>query len=57
MLQVLVTISQKFYCKKRLGYAKVLKKMDTDVQDIANNGYLDARLKKEREMNKIAPAL
>ena len=43
MLQVLVTISQKFYCKKEAwGYAKVihkkrkkeLKKMDTKVSEI-----------------------
>ena len=40
---------QKLFIKEK---KKVLKKW-TSVQDIENNGYLDARLKK-REMNKIA---
>jgi hypothetical protein len=53
-----------------MGYAKVIHKKDrkrkkrkklrkkyTSVRDIENNGYLDACLKKKREMNKIAPAL
>ena len=35
---------------------KVLKKW-TSVWGIENNGYLDARLKKEKKMNKIAPVL
>jgi hypothetical protein len=34
-----------------------LRKKWTSVQDIENNGYLDAHLKKEEEMNKIAHAL
>ena len=58
MLQVLVTISQKYYCRKEAwGYAKVIHKKEekrekkkwTSVRDIKNNGYLDARLKKEKE--------
>ena len=66
MLQVLVAISQKFYCRKETwGYAKVIHKKEkvwkmkkekkkwTSVRDIENNGYFDARLKK-KEMNKIA---
>ena len=64
MLQVFITISQKFCCRKEAwGYAKfihkkrekkkVLKKW-ISVRDIENNGYLDACLKKEeRKMNKI----
>ena len=56
MLQVLVNVSfEKFQLqKKRHGYAKVIHKKDkvlkkwTSVRDIENNGYLDARLKKER---------
>ena len=61
MLQVLVTISQKFCCRKETwGYAKVIHKKEKEkkkrvekkdghksVRDIENNGYLDARLKKE----------
>ena len=57
MLQVLVAISQSFVCRKEAcGYAKVIhknkkkkKKKWTSVQDIENNGYSDARLKKERK--------
>ena len=57
MLQVLVTISQKFCCRKEAwGYAKVIyekkdrkkrfeKKMDK-CPNYQNNGYLDAHLKK-----------
>ena len=62
MLQILVAISQKFCCSQKKHEAmqklfmkirkKVLKKW-TSVQDIENNGYSDARLKKEK-MNKIA---
>ena len=45
-----------------MGYAKVIHKRKkekvlkkwTSVRDIENNGYSDARLKKERQMNKIA---
>ena len=59
MLQVLVTISQKFCCRKQTwAYAKVmhekkkrkkeLRKKWTSVRDIENNGYSDARLKKKR---------
>ena len=59
MLQVLVTISQKFCCRKETwGYAKVIQKKEkkwTSVRDIENNGYSDAHLKKEKKMNKIAP--
>ena len=67
MLQVLVAISQKFYCRKETwGYAKVIhkkrkkrkkveKKMDKCPRYL-KQWDLDARLKK-REMNKIAPAL
>jgi hypothetical protein len=61
----------KFCCKKETwGYAKVihkkynkkgkkkeLKKEHKSVRVIKNNGYLDARLKKESEINKTAPAL
>ena len=55
----------KFYCRKETwGYAKVIHKKRkekekrdekkwTSVRDIENNGYSDARLKKEK-MNKIA---
>ena len=70
MLQVLVAISQRFCCRKETwGYAKVIHKKrkkeervekngHKSVRDIKNNGYLDARLKKEKnEMNKIAPIL
>ena len=67
MLQILVAISLKFcYRKEAWGYAKVIhekkmkkkylrKKMDK-CPNCQNNGYLDARLKKEKrkEMNKIA---
>ena len=63
MLQVLVNVSfEKFQLHEKEAWAmqklfikekkKVLKKW-TSVQDIENNGYLDARLKK-KEMNKIA---
>jgi hypothetical protein len=44
---------QKLFIKKK---KKKVKKW-TSVRDIKNNEYLDARLKKRREMNKIAPAL
>ena len=67
MLQVLVAISQKFcYRKETWGYAKVIHKKTkrekqkrdgkkwTNVQDIENNGYLDAHLKKREKMNKMA---
>jgi hypothetical protein len=49
--------------KETWGYAKVIhkkeKKLDKwkSVRDIKNNGYLDAHLKKKRDMNKIASAL
>jgi hypothetical protein len=60
MLQVLVPISLKFHCKKEAwSYAKVMhkkekKRVETknghkSVQDIENNGYLDACLKKKKE--------
>ena len=59
MLQVLVAISQKFCCRNEtLGYTKVIHKKErkkdmrkkwTSVQDIENNGYLDARLEKKRK--------
>jgi hypothetical protein len=58
MLQVLVAISQKFYCKEETwGYAKVIhrkkkriEKKNRQVSEIfKNNGYLNARLKKKRE--------
>ena len=56
MLQVLITISQKFYCRKETwGYAKVIHKKRkkekkwTSVRDIENNGYSDACLKKKRK--------
>jgi hypothetical protein len=65
MLQVLVAISQKFcYRKETGGYAKVVHKKKLrknghkSVQDIENNGYLDAHLKKEKKekkMNKDSP--
>ena len=68
MLQVLVTISQNFCCRKETwGYAKVIQKKrrkekrlrkngHESVRDIENNGYLDARLeKKRRKMNKYSP--
>jgi len=52
MLQVLIAISQKFCCReeawvcksihKKIKKKKVLKKW-TSVQNIENNGYLDAR--------------
>jgi hypothetical protein len=49
MLQVLITISQKFYCREEAcGYKKekrVLEKMDK-CPSYQNNGYLDARLRK-----------
>jgi hypothetical protein len=70
MLIVLVTISQSFIAEKRYGAMqklfikkeekKLRKNRHKSVQDIENNGYLDAHLKKrrkEREMNKIAPVL
>ena len=57
MLQVLVAISLKFcHRKEKWGYAKVIhkkkkkksvKKKWTSVRDIENNGYSDARLKKD----------
>ena len=52
-----------------MGYAKVIHKKRkkkkkrrvekkwTSVRNIENNGYSDTRLKKEKEMNKIAPVL
>ena len=43
---------QKLFIKKELR-----KNGLKSVQDIENNGYLDAHLKKERVMNKIAPIL
>ena len=57
MLQDLVVISQKFYCKKEAWVmqklfkkrVKKLRKKWTSVQDIENNGYSDARLKKKKE--------
>ena len=56
MLQVLVAISLKFCCRKEAwGYAKVIHKKGRiekngykSVQDIENNRYLDACLKKEK---------
>ena len=58
MLQTLVVISLKFCCRKEaLCYAKVIHKKWISVQNIENNGYSDARLEKEEEMNKIAHAL
>ena len=59
MLQVLVAISQSFVVEKRHGaMQKLFKKRErkekkvekkwTSVRDILNNGYSDARLKKER---------
>ena len=66
MLQVLVAISQKFcYRKETWDYAKVIHKKRekkkkrwekwTSVQDIENNGYSDACVKKrEEKMNKIS---
>ena len=65
MLEVLVAISQKFCCKRKKHGAMqklFIKKREkkervdkmTSVQDIENNGYSDASLKKEREMNNIA---
>ena len=61
MLQVPVNVFlEKFQLQKKRHVAmqklfkeKVLKKW-TSVWDIENNGYLDACLKKEKEMNKIA---
>ena len=41
---------------QKLFIKKELRKEWTSVRDIENNGYLDARLKKQ-EMNKIAPVL
>jgi hypothetical protein len=59
MLQVLITISQKFSCRKEAcGYAKVIHKKREKRKSIEkmdkclnyqNNGYLDARLKKKKE--------
>ena len=63
MLQVLVTISQSFVVEKKAwGYSKVIPKIKeeekkkkelrkkwTNVRDIENNGYSDARLKKRRK--------
>jgi hypothetical protein len=56
MLQVLVAISQKFCCRKKTWMQKLFKKSRekkrvkkwTSVQDIENNGYSNARLKKGR---------
>ena len=49
---------QKLFIKKEEKKEKKVEKKWTSVQDIENNGYLDARLKKEKkEMNKIAPVL
>ena len=61
MLQVLVNVSQKVSIAEKEAWAmqklfmkiKVLKKW-TSVQDIENNGYLDAHPKKREEMNNIA---
>jgi hypothetical protein len=55
MLQVLVAISLKFVAKKKhwamqnLFIKKEVEKKWTSVRDIENNGYSDARLKKERD--------
>ena len=60
MLKDVVATSQKFCCKKETwGYAKVIHKKRekekkemkkwTSVQDIENNGYSDAHLKKEEK--------
>jgi hypothetical protein len=63
MLQVLITISLKCCCRKETrGYAKVIQKKEkkkkrkkkelrkkwTSVQDIENNGYSDAHLKRKK---------
>ena len=59
MLHILIVISQKICCRKEAcGYAKVNHKKEKEkrdeknghksVQDIENNGYLDARLKKRK---------
>jgi hypothetical protein len=63
MLQILVDISLKVLLQKRdKGLYKSLRKREKSeknehksVQDIENNGYLDARLEKKRI--KIAPVL
>ena len=54
MLQVPIAISQSFVAEKRHGAMQKLfikkrieKNGHKSVQDIENNGYLDARLKKE----------
>ena len=58
MLQVLVVVSQSFVAEKKHGAMqklfmkkkkKVLRKKWTSVQDIENNGYSDACLKKKKE--------
>jgi hypothetical protein len=36
-----------------MGYAKIIMKKWTSARDIENNGYSDARLKKEREKENI----
>ena len=52
-------LSQSFVAEKRHGAMQKLRKNGhKSVQDIENDGYLDAHLiKREREMNKIAPVL
>ena len=44
---------QKLFIKNKKKWKKRIEKKWTSVRDIENNGYSDARLKKE-EMNKIA---
>ena len=61
MLEVLVAISQKFYCRKepwamqklfrkkeKKRKKKLRKNAHKSVRDIENNGYFDVRLKKRR---------
>jgi hypothetical protein len=50
---------QKLFIKKekKKKREKKVKKKWTSVQDIENNGYTDACLKRKKEMNKIAPVL
>ena len=65
MFQVLVTISQSFVAEKRHGAIQKLfmKKKNWEKNghksfwDIKNNGYLNAHMKKKKEMNKIASVL
>ena len=45
---------QKLFIKKEEKKEKKVEKKWTSVQDILNNRYLDARLKKRRDINKIA---